>query len=33
MLERGDFDLLAIGRALLVNADWVNKVRAGLSIN
>jgi 2,4-dienoyl-CoA reductase-like NADH-dependent reductase (Old Yellow Enzyme family) len=30
MLERGDFDLVAIGRALLVNPDWGNKVRAGL---
>jgi 2,4-dienoyl-CoA reductase-like NADH-dependent reductase (Old Yellow Enzyme family) len=31
MLERGDFDLVAIGRALLVNPDWGNKVRAGLA--
>jgi 2,4-dienoyl-CoA reductase-like NADH-dependent reductase (Old Yellow Enzyme family) len=30
MLERGEFDLVAIGRALLVNPDWGNKVRAGL---
>jgi 2,4-dienoyl-CoA reductase-like NADH-dependent reductase (Old Yellow Enzyme family) len=29
MLGRGDFDLVAIGRALIVNADWPNKVRAG----
>jgi 2,4-dienoyl-CoA reductase-like NADH-dependent reductase (Old Yellow Enzyme family) len=29
MLERGDFDLVAVGRALIVNADWANKVRAG----
>ncbi|HEY2070246.1 MAG TPA: NADH:flavin oxidoreductase [Rhizomicrobium sp.] len=29
MLERGDFDLVAVGRALLVNADWPNKVREG----
>ncbi|MCC6920062.1 MAG: NADH:flavin oxidoreductase [Alphaproteobacteria bacterium] len=29
MFERGDFDLVAVGRALLSNPDWVNKVRAG----
>jgi 2,4-dienoyl-CoA reductase-like NADH-dependent reductase (Old Yellow Enzyme family) len=29
MMERGDFDLIAIGRALIVNPDWANKVRAG----
>jgi len=29
MLARGDFDMIAIGRALLVNPDWPNKVRAG----
>ncbi len=29
MLERGDFDLVAVGRALIVNADWANKVRDG----
>jgi len=29
MLERGDFDLVAVGRALIVNPDWPNKVRAG----
>ena len=29
MLERGDFDLVAVGRALIVNADWANKVRQG----
>jgi 2,4-dienoyl-CoA reductase-like NADH-dependent reductase (Old Yellow Enzyme family) len=27
MLERGDFDLVAIGRALLVDPAWVDKVR------
>lgn len=27
MLERGDFDLVAIGRALLVDPQWVDKVR------
>jgi 2,4-dienoyl-CoA reductase-like NADH-dependent reductase (Old Yellow Enzyme family) len=29
MLDRGDFDLVAVGRALIVNADWPNKVSAG----
>jgi 2,4-dienoyl-CoA reductase-like NADH-dependent reductase (Old Yellow Enzyme family) len=29
MMERGDFDLVAVGRALIVNPDWANKVRAG----
>ena len=29
MLDRGDFDLVAVGRALIVNADWPKKVRAG----
>jgi 2,4-dienoyl-CoA reductase-like NADH-dependent reductase (Old Yellow Enzyme family) len=29
MLERGDFDLVAVGRALMVDAQWANKVRAG----
>ncbi len=29
MLERGDFDLVAVGRALIVNADWPKKIRAG----
>ena len=29
MLERGDFDLVAVGRALIANADWANKVRQG----
>jgi len=29
MLARGDFDLVAVGRALIVNADWANKIRAG----
>ncbi|AMK19817.1 MULTISPECIES: NADH:flavin oxidoreductase [Sphingobium] len=27
MLERGDFDLVAIGRSLLVDPHWVDKVR------
>jgi 2,4-dienoyl-CoA reductase-like NADH-dependent reductase (Old Yellow Enzyme family) len=29
MLARGDFDLVAVGRALIVNPDWANKIRAG----
>jgi 2,4-dienoyl-CoA reductase-like NADH-dependent reductase (Old Yellow Enzyme family) len=29
MFNRGDFDLVAVGRALLPNPDWVNKVRVG----
>ncbi|MGN6517775.1 MAG: NADH:flavin oxidoreductase [Rhizomicrobium sp.] len=29
MLERGDFDLVAVGRALIVNADWPKKIRSG----
>lgn len=28
-MERQEFDLIAIGRALLANPDWVNKVRQG----
>ncbi|HVU21373.1 MAG TPA: NADH:flavin oxidoreductase [Rhizomicrobium sp.] len=29
MLARGDFDLVAVGRALIVNPDWPHKVREG----
>ncbi|HVP83979.1 MAG TPA: NADH:flavin oxidoreductase [Rhizomicrobium sp.] len=29
MMARGDFDLVAVGRALIVNPDWANKVREG----
>lgn len=29
MLERNDVDMVAVGRALLVNPDWANKVRSG----
>jgi 2,4-dienoyl-CoA reductase-like NADH-dependent reductase (Old Yellow Enzyme family) len=29
MLERGDFDLVAIGRGLLADPDWASKVREG----
>ncbi|HEY0107890.1 MAG TPA: NADH:flavin oxidoreductase [Rhizomicrobium sp.] len=28
MMERGDFDLIAVGRALIANADWANQIRA-----
>lgn len=28
-MENGEFDLIAIGRALLSNPDWANKVREG----
>jgi 2,4-dienoyl-CoA reductase-like NADH-dependent reductase (Old Yellow Enzyme family) len=26
-MERGEFDLIAVGRALLSDPDWVEKVR------
>ena len=29
MMERGDFDLIAVGRALLQDPDWVEKIRDG----
>ena len=29
LFERGDFDLIAVGRGMLVNPDWANKVRDG----
>jgi 2,4-dienoyl-CoA reductase-like NADH-dependent reductase (Old Yellow Enzyme family) len=29
MLARGDFDLVAVGRAILADPDWVEKVRSG----
>ncbi len=28
-MEAGEFDLIAVGRALLANPDWANKVRTG----
>jgi 2,4-dienoyl-CoA reductase-like NADH-dependent reductase (Old Yellow Enzyme family) len=28
-LEAGEFDLVAVGRALIVDADWAAKIRAG----
>lgn len=29
MLDRGDFDLVAVGRALIANPDWPKKIAAG----
>ncbi len=29
MLESGEFDLIAVGRALLADPDWVKKIRSG----
>ena len=29
MLARNEFDLVAVGRALIANADWSNRVQAG----
>lgn len=29
MMERGDFDLIAIGRGIIANPDWAAKVRQG----
>jgi 2,4-dienoyl-CoA reductase-like NADH-dependent reductase (Old Yellow Enzyme family) len=29
MLERGDFDLVAVGRALIANPDWVRVIERG----
>ncbi|HSZ73432.1 MAG TPA: NADH:flavin oxidoreductase [Rhizomicrobium sp.] len=29
MMARGDFDLVAVGRALIVNPDWPKKIREG----
>lgn len=29
MMERGEFDLLAVGRSLLADADWPRKIREG----
>jgi 2,4-dienoyl-CoA reductase-like NADH-dependent reductase (Old Yellow Enzyme family) len=28
-LDRGDFDLVAVGRALIVEPEWVEKIQAG----
>lgn len=32
MLERGDFDLVAVGRGMLNNADWAQRVRSGTAL-
>lgn len=29
LVDRGDFDLIAVGRGMLVNPDWADKVRDG----
>lgn len=29
MLDRGDFDLVAVGRALIANPNWPKIVRSG----
>jgi 2,4-dienoyl-CoA reductase-like NADH-dependent reductase (Old Yellow Enzyme family) len=29
MLESGEFDLIAVGRAMLADPEWANKIRAG----
>lgn len=29
MFERGEFDLVAVGRGMIANADWANLVRSG----
>ncbi len=31
-LERGDFDLVAVGRALIANPDWPHRVRNGIPL-
>jgi 2,4-dienoyl-CoA reductase-like NADH-dependent reductase (Old Yellow Enzyme family) len=31
-LEAGEFDLVAVGRALIVDADWAAKIRAGRDV-
>ena len=28
-MERGDFDMIAVGRALIVDPDWAEKIREG----
>jgi 2,4-dienoyl-CoA reductase-like NADH-dependent reductase (Old Yellow Enzyme family) len=28
-LEKGEFDLVGVGRALLSDPEWANKIRAG----
>ena len=29
LVDRGDFDFIAVGRGMLVNHDWATKVRDG----
>ena len=29
MVERGEVDLVGVGRALIANPDWPNRIRAG----
>jgi 2,4-dienoyl-CoA reductase-like NADH-dependent reductase (Old Yellow Enzyme family) len=29
-LESSEFDLIAVGRAILANANWPNKIKEGL---
>lgn len=29
LFDRGDFDMVAVGRALIVDPEWTNKIRAG----
>ncbi|MBV1688929.1 12-oxophytodienoate reductase [Novosphingobium sp. G106] len=29
MFDRGDFDIVGVGRAIIANADWANKVKTG----
>jgi 2,4-dienoyl-CoA reductase-like NADH-dependent reductase (Old Yellow Enzyme family) len=31
-LERGDFDLVAVGRAMIANRDWADRIRCGETI-
>lgn len=33
MLDRGDFDLVAVGRALITNPDWPKRIRDGRPIS
>ena len=32
-LARGDFDLVAVGRAMIANPDWPRRIRNGLPVN
>jgi len=33
MLDRGDFDLVAVGRALITNPDWPKRIRDGRPVS